>query len=70
MKSLGMTYTMGNPGTSVSSSYIGTLDNLCIYESNGYPSLSFITYAGYPPLTSPSLPTACRSTPTSSPARP
>jgi hypothetical protein len=48
VKSLGMTYTMGNPGTSVSDSYIGTLSNLCIYESNGYPSLSSITYAGYP----------------------
>src|SRR5882762_2738925 len=43
-----MTYTMGNPGTSVPSSYIGILDNLCIYESVGYPSLSFITYPGYP----------------------
>ena len=48
VKSQGMTYTMGNPGTSVSSGYIGTLDNLVIYESSGYPSLSSITYAGYP----------------------
>src|SRR4029077_8699155 len=48
VKSHGMTYTMGNPGTSVPSSYIGVLDNLCIYESTGYPSLAFITYAGYP----------------------
>jgi hypothetical protein len=48
VKSNGMTYTMGNPGTSVPASYIGILDNLCIYESSGYPSLSFITYAGYP----------------------
>src|SRR5882762_6634510 len=29
VKSNGMTYTMGNPGTSVPSSYIGILDNLC-----------------------------------------
>jgi hypothetical protein len=35
VKSLGMTYTMGNPGTSVSDGYIGALDNLCIYESSG-----------------------------------
>lgn len=45
--SLGMSLTMGNPGTSVPSSYIGTLDALCIYESSGLPSLSFITYPGY-----------------------
>lgn len=41
--------TMGNPGTSVPTSFIGTLDVLCIYESTGYPSLSFITYPGYSP---------------------
>src|SRR5438445_682027 len=40
--------TMGNPGTSVGTSTIGVFDVLCIYESSGYPSLSFITYAGYP----------------------
>ena len=48
VKSLGMTYTMGNPGTSVPSGYIGSLDYLVVYESSGYPSLSFINYAGYP----------------------
>jgi spherulation-specific family 4 protein len=48
VKSNGMTYTMGNPGTSVPTSYIGVLDNLVIYENPGYPSLSFITYTGYP----------------------
>ncbi len=41
--------TMGNPGTSVPTSYIGTLDILNVYESSGYPSLSFITYPGYAP---------------------
>ncbi|MDE1852379.1 MAG: spherulation-specific family 4 protein [Thaumarchaeota archaeon] len=41
--------TMGNPGTSVPTSFIGTLDALCIYESSGYPSLSYITYTGYSP---------------------
>src|SRR6266480_7847310 len=48
VKAQGMTYTMGKPGTSVSSGYIGTLDNLVIYESSGYPSLSFLSYPGYP----------------------
>ncbi len=41
--------TMGNPGTSVPTSYVGTLDVLNIYESSGYPLLSFVTYAGYSP---------------------
>lgn len=41
--------TLGNPGTSVPTSYIGTLDILNVYEDNGYPSLSFITYAGCSP---------------------
>ena len=41
--------TMGNPGTSVPTSYIGTLDVLNVYEDSGYPSLSFITYPGYSP---------------------
>jgi len=48
VKSDGMTYTMGNPGTSVPTGYIGILDNLVIDENSGYPSLSSITYAGYP----------------------
>ena len=41
--------TMGNPGTSVPASFIGTLDVLDVYESGSYPSLSFITYPGYGP---------------------
>src|SRR4029077_3855035 len=48
VKAQGMTYTMGNPGTSVSSTYIGTLDNMVIYESSGYPSISFISDPTYP----------------------
>ena len=39
---LGMTYTMGNPGTATSSSYIGTVNNMMIYENNGLPSASTI----------------------------
>ncbi|HKT22672.1 MAG TPA: spherulation-specific family 4 protein, partial [Nitrososphaerales archaeon] len=48
VSSLGLK-SMGNPGTSVPTSFIGTLDALCIYESGGLPALSFITYPGYGP---------------------
>lgn len=48
VKSLGMTYTVGNPGAMVPASYIGTLDTLIIYESGGLPSpLSGLAYPGY-----------------------
>ncbi|HJW19489.1 MAG TPA: fibronectin type III domain-containing protein, partial [Candidatus Nitrosotalea sp.] len=39
-KSLGYTMTVGNPGTDTLSSYIGTVDNLMIYENPGLPALS------------------------------
>jgi len=39
-KSLGYTMTVGNPGTDTLSSYIGTVDNLMIYENPGLPPLS------------------------------
>lgn len=39
-KSLGMTLTVGNPGTSTLSSYIGTDDNLCIFENNYEPTVA------------------------------
>src|SRR5881296_577265 len=49
VKSLGMTMTMGNPGTSVPSSYIGILDSLCIFEQGGLPTLSYLSsYSGHP----------------------
>jgi hypothetical protein len=38
--SLGLTITVGNPGTDTISSYVGTVDNIIIYESAGLPSLS------------------------------
>ena len=41
-KSLGMTHTMGNPGTTIPTSYIGTVDIICEYESAGLPSLSLL----------------------------
>ena len=39
-KSHGYTMTVGNPGTDTLSSYIGTVDNLMIYENPGLPALS------------------------------
>src|SRR6267143_6511595 len=49
VKSVGMTMTMGNPGTPMPSSYIGTLDFLCIFEQNGVPTLSYLSsYSGHP----------------------
>jgi hypothetical protein len=41
--------SMGNPGTSVDLSLIGTLNALCVYEDTGLPAISFITYPGYSP---------------------
>ena len=37
-KSLGFTFTVGNPGIDTLSSYVGTVDNLVIYEDVGLPS--------------------------------
>ena len=42
-KSLGFTYTMGNPGTSTLPSYIGTVDNIVIHESSSLPTISQLT---------------------------
>jgi hypothetical protein len=39
-KSLGFTFTVGNPGADVPSSYIGTVDNIVIYEDSGLPNIS------------------------------
>jgi len=38
-KSVGLNYTVGNPGKDVSSSYIGTVDNIVIYEHSGLPTV-------------------------------
>ena len=40
VKTLGMTHTVGNPGTVVPASFIGTLDCLVIYENSGLPPIS------------------------------
>jgi len=41
-KSHGMTLTVGNPGTDTLPSYVGTVDNMCIYENPGLPSISVL----------------------------
>jgi hypothetical protein len=40
--SLGMDYTVGNPGTLVSTIYVGSVNNLMIYEEDGLPLLGTI----------------------------
>jgi hypothetical protein len=47
VKSLGMKYTVGNPGATVPTTYIGTLDALVIYENGGLPDLSLLGYPGH-----------------------
>ncbi|HEX5457883.1 MAG TPA: spherulation-specific family 4 protein [Candidatus Nitrosotalea sp.] len=48
-KSLGYTMTVGNPGTDTLPSYIGTVDNLMIYENPGLPPISALQgwHTGY-----------------------
>ncbi len=48
-KSLGYKMTVGNPGTDTISSYVGTVDNLMIYENPGIPPLSALRgwHTGY-----------------------
>jgi hypothetical protein len=41
-RSLGLQFTVGNPGADVPSSYIGTVNTMVIYESQGLPSQSFL----------------------------
>ena len=48
-KSIGFNYTVGNPGTGVPLSYLGTMDNLVIHENASLPLLSLLEqYLGYP----------------------
>ena len=42
-KSLGMTMVIGNPGTSVPASYIGTVTSMVVYENSGAPSTSSLS---------------------------
>src|ERR1700688_3934618 len=48
-KSLGFTYTVGNPGADTLSSYVGTMNTIVIYENQGLPSLSNLEgwHSGY-----------------------
>ena len=49
-KSVGLSYTVGNPGTDVPAAYIGALDTMLIYESDGVPSVSSLAqWSSYPP---------------------
>jgi hypothetical protein len=41
-KSVGFTYTVGNPGADTIPSYIGTMDTIVIYENQGLPVTSTI----------------------------
>jgi hypothetical protein len=49
-KSLGMSFTVGNPGAPVPSSYVGTMDCIITYENAGALSISTIASwtMGYP----------------------
>lgn len=47
VKSIGMSITVGNPGTSVPSSFIGTMNLIVIYENAGLPSLSTLAARTY-----------------------
>ena len=44
VKSIGMNMTMGNPGTDVPKSYVGTVDVLNITEGAGYMPISWLQY--------------------------
>jgi Spherulation-specific family 4 len=49
-KSVGLSYTVGNPGTGVPTAYVGALDTMLIYESNGVPPISDLSaYSAYAP---------------------
>lgn len=47
--SSGMAFTVGNPGTAVPESYVGTVDTIIVYEDRGLPSTSTLqarTFSG------------------------
>lgn len=49
-KSKGLAYTVGNPGTDVPTSYIGAVDTMLVYESDGLPSMSSLqAWSSYAP---------------------
>ncbi|HVV48592.1 MAG TPA: spherulation-specific family 4 protein, partial [Polyangia bacterium] len=49
-KSVGLSYTVGNPGTDVPAAYVGVIDTMLIYESDGVPSISSLSrWSSYAP---------------------
>ena len=47
-KSVGLNYTVGNPGTGVPTAYVGAVDTMLIYESDGVPPMSDLSsYSAY-----------------------
>jgi len=49
-KSVGLSYTVGNPGTDVPAAYVGALDTMLIYESDGLPTVSSLAqWSSYTP---------------------
>jgi hypothetical protein len=49
-KSVGLSYTVGNPGTGVPAAYVGALDTMLIYESDGVPTISSLAqWSSYAP---------------------
>ncbi len=49
-KSKGLAYTVGNPGTDVPTSYIGALDTMLVYESDGVPTITSLkAWSAYAP---------------------
>ena len=41
-KSIGLSITIGNSGVDTSPSYIGTVDNIIIYDNQGLPNINFL----------------------------
>ena len=46
-KSLGMTYTLGNPGTTTKPGYVGSLNATNIYENSAIPTIAAIQAATF-----------------------
>src|SRR5206468_8570816 len=59
-KSKGLTYTVGNPGTDVPTSYIGALDTMMVYETDGLPSIASLkAWSAYAPSNFGIIPYKC-----------
>ncbi len=59
-KSKGLAYTVGNPGTDVPDAYIGALDTMMVYESDGLPSIASLkAWSAYAPSNFGIIPYKC-----------